>query len=247
MIHALALELFGTSLILPALPRLKSLRGVGIGDSDVYARMLEEKFDYRNTHFHREPRLDITNVPESENGRYDFVVSSEIFEHVAPPVEAAFHNVYRMLRPNGLLIFTTPYSLEATTLEHFPDLFEYNVARLGDHHVLVNRTRAGRVEFFDNLVFHGGPGATLEMRVFSENDLRTMLECAGFREIRIYSEEHAQFGIVRNTSCSLPIAARKGEFTLGADAARELTEQWNSLMRSPWVRLGVRLRLLRGG
>ena len=246
LVRALTQELLGYGLSLPAVPRIKSLRGLGIGDSDVYSHLLEEKLGYRNTYFHREPRLDLSRVPESETGRYDFILASEILEHVAPPVETAFYNLARMLRPNGVLVLTVPYSLKPSTEEHFPDLYEHNVTRLGDRQVLVNRTREGRIEVFEDLVFHGGGGATLEMRVFSEPDLRTMLERAGFSSLRIYSEEYPEFGIVRSGVWSLPIAARKGEFAFSMESARELIEQWNGFMRSKWVRLGVRLRLMRG-
>jgi SAM-dependent methyltransferase len=245
LLHALTQELFGCGLTLPAMPRLKSLRGLGISDADLYARLLEQKLSYRNTFFHREPRLDIAQVPESETGQYDFVLSSEVLEHVAPPVDRAFQNISRMLRPNGVLVFTVPYSLQATTAEHFPELHEYNVARLGDRLVLVNRTREGNIQTYENLVFHGGEGSTLEMRVFSEDHLRAMLRSAGFCSIRMYSEEYPEYGIVRSGVCSLPIAARKGEFAFSVDAARELTEQFNGFMRSKWVRLGVWLKLMR--
>ena len=59
--------------------------------------------------------------------------------------------------------------------EHFPDLYDYSIAQLKNDWVLVNRTRDGRLETFDKLVFHGGPGSTLEMRVFSERTLKQML------------------------------------------------------------------------
>ncbi len=246
LLRALSQELFGASLTLAAFPRIKSVRGIGIGDSEIYSERLEEKLGYHNTFFHREPRLDIAHPPESEFGQYDFVISSEVFEHVVPPVEAAFQNVCRLLRPNGVFVFTVPYSLKKSTVEHFPELHEYAIARLGDRHVLVNRTREGTVRIYENLVFHGGPGSTLEMRVFSESDLRRMLSGAGFGEVRIYGEDYPEFGIVRDGPCSLPLAARKGEFAFGVDAARELLEQWNGLMRSRWLRLGAKLRLLRG-
>jgi SAM-dependent methyltransferase len=246
LLWVLSQELFGASLTLPAFPRLKSLRGVGTSDSADYDKRLEAKFGYHNTWFHREPRLDLAHPPEAEFDKYDFLISSEVFEHVAPPAEAAFQNVSKLLRPNGVFLFTVPYSLKESTIEHFPELHEYTIARLGDHHVLVNRTREGKVQVYEDLVFHGGPGSTLEMRVFCERDLKRMLIDVGFREVRIYSDDYPAFGIVRNGPCSLPIAARKGEFALGADATRELIEQWNGFMRSRWMRLGAKLRLLRG-
>jgi len=245
LLWVLSQELFGGSLQLPSFPCVKSLRGFGTSDSEIYDSRLEAKLGYHNTYFHREPRLDIANPPESELGRYDFVISSEVLEHVAPPAEAAFQSVYRLLRPNGVFVFTVPYSLLESTVEHFPELHEYNVARVGDRHVLVNRTREGKIEVYEDLVFHGGAGSTLEMRVFCEADLKRMLTDAGFRDVRIYSEDFPPFGILRNGPCSLPIAARKGQFGLPLEATRELIEQWDRFMGARWTRLGRKLRLLR--
>ncbi|HEV2446378.1 MAG TPA: hypothetical protein VGS58_10665, partial [Candidatus Sulfopaludibacter sp.] len=63
---------------------------------------------------------------------------------------------------------------------------------------------------------------------------------------------YAPFGITRSESWSLPIAARKGEFALGADAAREIMEHWSELNRSLqrmartyWFRIGWKLGLLK--
>ena len=40
--------------------------------------------DYTNTWYDMEPSLDITNVSPIHHGKYDFIISSEVFEHVAP-------------------------------------------------------------------------------------------------------------------------------------------------------------------
>ena len=140
----LSMELFGTALVLPDFPRIKSLRGIGMTDWNEYARRLGEKFDYRNTFYNREPKFDITNPPPEEFGRYDFLISSEIFEHVLPPRERAFENAHRLLKPNGVLILTVPYSLEASMLEHYPEIHEFGFAQVGGAMVLVNRTRIRR-------------------------------------------------------------------------------------------------------
>ena len=73
LVRALALELFGTNLILPDFPRVKSIRGIGTSDTAQYAPLLAEKFDYRNTFFDRAPQFDITGPPEGECGQYDFI------------------------------------------------------------------------------------------------------------------------------------------------------------------------------
>jgi len=253
--HALSLELFGVSLPVPDFPRVQSLRGIGLSDSRAYADPLGEKFDYRNTFYSREPRLDLTNPACERPGQYDFLISSEIFEHVAPPVEAAFQNAFRLLKPHGVMLLTAPYSLGPATVEHFAGLNEFGLAQVGGRTLLVNRTPAGDVQVFDNLVFHlGGNGPALEMREFSETGLRQALEAAGFSEVRIYSEDYLPFGVVRAESWSLPVAARKSPFAFNLDAARDVLGQWAALRKSFrelggefWVRLGFKLGLIRRG
>ena len=71
--QVLSEELFGTTIPVCDFPRLKGIRGIGISDSADYAGFLADRFDYRNTWYHRDPRFDIMNVPDSEWGRYDFV------------------------------------------------------------------------------------------------------------------------------------------------------------------------------
>src|SRR5438105_771303 len=81
-------------------------------------------------------------------------------------------NVRRMLKPNGVLVFTVPYSVEQSTAEHYSDLYEFGFANTGNRTVLVNRTRSGHIQVFENPVFHNGlTGQALEMREFSESDL----------------------------------------------------------------------------
>ena len=58
-------------------------------------------------------------------GTYDFILSSDVFEHVAPPVERAFEEAFRLLKPNGFLCITVP-SVADDTVEYYPDLHEYS-------------------------------------------------------------------------------------------------------------------------
>jgi SAM-dependent methyltransferase len=218
LLYAMSMEICGAPLALPDLPALKSLRGAGMSDSECYAPQLAEKFDYANTYYDREPRLDITAVPASMEGSLDFLVSSEVIEHVRPPLETAHANAYRLLRPEGLLFLTVPYLPQGPGVEHFPELHDYALAPLAEGVALVNRTRDGRLQVFDGLVFHGGAGATMEMRVLSEADIRRMLLAAGFSQVRIYAEDYEPFGVRNTESWSLPIVARKAGFRWDAAA-----------------------------
>jgi SAM-dependent methyltransferase len=249
LLRALSMELFGVNLALPDFPHIPSLRGLGIGDSRQYARRLAEKFDYQNTAYDRQPRFDIMDPPAAALGTYDFVVASEIFEHVRPPVDKALASASRLLKPGGVLVVTVPYAPAQNTVEHFPSLGECGLAQVGDRLVLVNRTVSGQWEVYEDLVFHCGPsGPALEMREFSEADLRAGLSEAGFGEVRIYSDDDAQFGVIHSESWSLPLAARKESFAFNRDATRDLVEQWAALRKQCrewagafWVRLGGKL------
>ena len=101
--------------------------------------------------------------------------------------------------------------------------------------MLVNRTREGSLQVFDNLVFHRDPsappgaGVPLEMREFSEGDLKSILAKVGFTGMRVHGDSFERFGILWPEPWSLPIAARKGEYAMSREAAREIMEQWTKL------------------
>lgn len=195
---------------MPDFPMIREWTGLGMSDIDDFAAPLAAKFSYSNTYYHKPPLFDVTRPDAAMEGKFDFIISSEVLEHVPEPVAPAFDTLYGMLKPDGILFLTVPYSLEATTVEHFPELHDFAVTALREQWVLVNKTREGRVQTYGNLVFHGGPGSTLEMRVFNEATVRGLLKDAGFQSIRIAGECCAEFGIVPDDPWSLPIAARKG-------------------------------------
>ena len=78
----------------------------------------------------------------------------------------------------------------------------------GAKRFLYNRTVDGQEEIFDDLIFHGGDGMTLEMRMFSEPDLRRRLAEAGFGSVRVYADQVPEFGILWPMDWAVPIAAR---------------------------------------
>jgi SAM-dependent methyltransferase len=225
LVYAFSMELLGAPLSLPEFPVLKSVRGLGMSDSRECAALLAEKFDYRNTFYHEEPRLDIAQ-PVNEREAYDFVLSGDVFEHVAPPADRAFANVAALLKPNGFLAMTVPYSTDATTREHYPELHQYRVVAAGGHLALVNRTRAGEWQVFDNLVFHGGAGATLELRLFSETDLRRDLAAGGFRRTRFATEDYAPFGILHEGAWGVPVIAGNEPYRLARESIAEMMPEY---------------------
>jgi SAM-dependent methyltransferase len=209
IIHLLSTALFQRSMPLPEFPADRSIVGVGLSDWVGYADRLARKFSYTNTYYHREPRLDITSPASAYAGSADFLISTEVFEHVPPPVERAFNGSFSILKPGGHLILTVPYSLDPETVEHFPTLHDYELVDEDGARVLRNRRADGTVETFRNLIFHGGEGETLETRLFSETGLQAQLRKAGFNAITTMRENVPEFGIIQRERWSLPIVARR--------------------------------------
>ncbi|WP_266183995.1 methyltransferase domain-containing protein [Dyella humicola] len=210
--HILTTELFGESIALPDLPMRKDLSGVGMSCWEGYATPLAERLNFTNTFYHQEPRLDITDISDANVGQYDFITSTDVFEHVAPPVRRAFVNARRLLKVGGVFVFSVPYDRPgkwwAQTIERFPDLHEYEVVHSDGHSYLKNTTRRGKVQVFNELVFHGGEGATLEMRLFSERSLLREFLKAGFNRIFIYRQPYLPYGLYWKNDKSISMAAR---------------------------------------
>jgi SAM-dependent methyltransferase len=205
--HLLSMALFGNPRTIPSMPTSQHIRGVGLSDSNRLATRLCQKFNYINTFFDRAPELDITEVPDDLCSTYDFLISSDVFEHVAPPIARAFVGARRLLKPGGVFLLTTPYSMGVSTREHFPELHEYSIIEDQNQKILVNRTSDGREQVYRDLVFHGGDGATLEMRIFSLSDIQQLLHEAGFTYVKIWEEQHLPHGVYQVEPWARPISA----------------------------------------
>lgn len=57
--------------------------------------------------------------------------------------------------------------------------------------------------------FHGGPGATLEMRLFSLSGILRCLGAAVFTSARVLRDDVEEFGIVHHSQMSPPLLARR--------------------------------------
>jgi hypothetical protein len=211
IVDILTNKLFGESLILSNCPETKEIYGLGMSDWIGYSTLLALKFKYTNTYFHKEPKLDITELDIKESGRYDFIISSDVFEHIVPPVSKGFENLYQLLNLNGLCIITVPYVNYANTLEYYPDLYNYRIDGNEGHKCLINTTRSGKKQEFSKLKFHGGDGSTLELRCFTRSSLRKELSNAGFNHIEFHRNKKSKFGINWIVNWSLPISAKRNK------------------------------------
>jgi len=244
IIQMLTTELFGRSLSISEIrPAHREIIGLGLSCVDAYALPLARRLGYTNTFYHREPRLDITRIDESMEGTLDFLISTDVFEHIDLPVSRAFANARKLLKPDGVLIFSVPFSHPGEpgvpAVEHFPHLHDYSVEDVGGQFRLKNTTCTGEVEIFDKLIFHGGPGSTLEMRLFSEASLFSELQNAGFAEVEIYGGSDLSHGIHWANKWSVPMVARAGKRSDAAYPRIRKTRRF--AMKHPQPTLSVRL------
>lgn len=210
VVHLLSKSLFGKSVPLEDFPERPDLVGFGLSDWSMYARTFSRRLCYVNTFYHVAPRLDITCIPVELAGTADFLIASDVFEHVLPPVNRAFQGARRLLKDGGVFVFSVPFNTrEEGTLEHFPHIHDFTVEKDSDgDYRLLNRRRDGVEESFSDLVFHGGPGATLEMRVFTLQDIVRHFHEAGFSDVQVDGDPEPRWGIYWTSPCSLPLVAR---------------------------------------
>lgn len=208
LIAALSRKLFdGESLPMDEWTGVGQLEVRGISDAELIERALGQKTRYQNTFIHRAPFLDITAPGAADLASCDVLLCSDVLEHVAPPVQRAFDGMRRIVRPGGFLLLTVPCTALDRTVEHFPRLHDYRILERDGRRTLVNRTSDGQTEEFGNLIFHGGPGETLEMRHFALQDLEKHLRESGFSTIEIVAQPDFAHGIYWQHSYAVPVIA----------------------------------------
>jgi SAM-dependent methyltransferase len=146
-------------MLLTDFPSDPSLRGLGLTDPHSIAGPLAERFTYMNTFFDIEPWFDI-RTDDSPVGELDFLIASEVFEHIEPPVSAAFRNAARLLKPNGVLLLTTPWICDGRDRDVLPELYDWRLEYADGKRSILNSARDGKVEWLRDVQPDGGPGRT---------------------------------------------------------------------------------------
>lgn len=187
--------------------------GIGMSDWPDFVRDLQSITAHTDTFYHQEPRLDLTDSASCNNySDLDYVICSEVLEHVRSPVSACLQNIRRMLKDEGVLILTVPYLEGYESIEHFPHLENFKIVELSGKYILINVGPDGSTQSFENLSFHGGPGAVLEMRVFGEGDILSMLAFAGFSNVEVMEPNLTSIGYVWDYLTESPLwRGRKGK------------------------------------
>jgi hypothetical protein len=175
----------------------RDMKILGVSDGYLTSTVLKKVYrkQYENYHYHLDPKLDITEVPAHLKGCADIISCSEVLEHVEPPIDKAFLGLYLLLRSNGKLVLSVPHTdMNGKHIEHFPVMTESRILTCENGFVLEGKGPRGEVLQFTDLIFHGGIGATLEYRIFSEASLKKNLEDAGFKSLKS-CENNIFFGV----------------------------------------------------
>ena len=209
IVHLVSMVVYGKSLALSEFTQNQRIRGIGLSDWIRYADPLSKLFDYQNTYYHQEPKLDIVSPPAEMQGTLDFLISSEVFEHIPAPVSLAFEGAFSLLKPGGHFIFSVPYRLDGKTVEHYPDAVDFRIVEFDGKYSVITKDKRDALHIKSAPIFHGGDGQTLEMRVFSKSDVLSYLTNSGFIEIQLLEQSVPEFGLYFPNKWSLPILARK--------------------------------------
>jgi len=109
--------------------------------------------------------LDVEDYLCFRENYFDFVLFSEVLEHLRSP-EKGLDNIFTILKPKGKLLLTTPHKLRKAVLyEEIELLREYGITE-GTH---------------GNKYIH---------KNFSKDEIKTLLNNAGFKIIELYSFEN---------------------------------------------------------
>jgi hypothetical protein len=225
LMHVLSTELFHTRRAIPDFPVSPEICGMGLSDAPHYADRLAGKFSYTNYYYHTTPFLDIRQPPPELYGRHDFLIASDVFEHVPPPRLTPFRQAWELLKPGGLLVFSVPYTELPGTLESYPELHDYEIVEGPSGYVLINRTPDGRIQVYRDLFWHGGPGDTLELRVYCQAHLEFLLQASGFADIRFFTDDAPEIGIFQKDQVHSYVLSARRPLTDTALAAPDGAEE----------------------
>ena len=185
------------------LPQFKRITPtvIGMSDPSPLCDFLQKVpgINYLNTYLTAEPKLDILNLLNSQKNTADILISSDILEHVPFPPKSATDGMYELLKNNGLLILTVPWFGDIAYQEHYPWMVRHDVIRNSDssHTVYGFDVNNKKIEVL-NPIFHGGPGSTLEMRLFTLSKVLDLLQQSGFQEIAVHLDDVLLKGIRRD-------------------------------------------------
>ena len=194
--YAVSQYVFRQDRPLVSLDKRVDVKILGLSDAQIYAKALEQKCRYINTYYHKAPYLNIMKPGLRYRGRFDALISADVFEHAIGPPAAAFKGAYKILKTGGYLVLTVPFSNSEPHREHYPGLVNYTSEEISEGIWVAHlEFQGGTKTLEESPCFHGGPGKTLELRLFNRARLKEELTWAGFHSIHIQDENIPERGI----------------------------------------------------
>ena len=150
--------------------------GLGISDDINVSSRLSGKFFYSNSYFDTFPNLDLRKVPEVAKAKFEFVICSDVLEHIDTDLELAVSGLKNLLNENGFAVISVPVDGDHGHLEFYPGLISFSIK---DDIVTWNDQNNMPHKDIDP-EFHGGRGQNLAFRKFSDNTIEDLLLKCGF-------------------------------------------------------------------
>ncbi len=148
-------------------------------DMDPFALQYGEE-TYPDPRIRRLHVLPEQNLP-FEDHHFDAIVSLEVVEHVpVEQMEAYFAEIGRLLKPDGVLIMSTP---NKQIYIHYPDPYHVSLMTLDEFRALLE-SRFRHVELYGQLRSQGLPHTTMEFEIVpdaSDSNEIFVAVCRGYR------------------------------------------------------------------
>ena len=152
--------------------------GLGISDNPEMARFFRRCFDYSNSQLDVAPFIDLLDPPSATAGLYDFVICSDVLEHVPPPAERALVSLASFLRPGGAAVVSVPIRDEGTD-EYYPGITEWSMVDGALHWT----DGDGATHVDPDPEIHGGDGLTIAFRTWGADEFERAILASGFSSI----------------------------------------------------------------
>jgi SAM-dependent methyltransferase len=164
--------------------------GLGISDDVAIASVIPTKFLYSNTYYDAFPSLDIRKIPKTALYGFEFVICSDVLEHIDVKLADAVKGVSRLLKPNGFAVLSVPVVKNSRRNEFYPKLSTFKI----EGGKVFWEDTEGSFHIDRKPEFHGGRGQNLAFREFTEMGFEGLLLKNGFQTVSRGSTS-AEFGV----------------------------------------------------
>ena len=186
-----------------------SLISVGMSDDLSITKFLPNFTMHTNTLLDSYPELNLLELKPDQVEISDILICSDVLEHVVNNIELSFINLYRILKPNGLLILSVPlikvhekYSsrniqnsdfLKTGVREYYPNINEWRHDEITDSIIWTDSSNS--VHKMNSPEWHGGIGLTLTFRLFSKDYIVHNLKTVGFGHVSEFRHPDEKYNL----------------------------------------------------